>query len=137
MYKPKCLATLPNCIHKKKTFCCSELLMQDVRRFHQAFYASWSKIVQDQFILKHTSQQTPQRRGSSQNRRSGNGVAIPYFIHTKNKRMVQVCSKAFTSILGVSTFRVHNICKVFSTMVVNLLKSGEVNAKCIQKEKRK
>lgn len=90
-HKPKGLPSMPSCAHKKKTFYCKDVSMQDIRRFHQAFYSTYSKIVQDQFILKHTTQQIPQRRRSLQNKREGNNVTISYFINTKNKGMRQVC----------------------------------------------
>ncbi|BES90131.1 transposon protein [Nesidiocoris tenuis] len=108
-YKPAKLLTLPTCRHeKKKVLCCHTLKMQDIRRFHQAFYASHKKIDQDNFILKNTERISPRR--SSHGERSST-VSISYFIPLRNRGRVQVCAKAFLNILGVSKFRVQNISK--------------------------
>lgn len=101
-HKPRCLPTLPNCVHKKKTFCCNELSVQGVRRFYEAFYASYSKNVQDQFILNKLLKEGVYRKTKDR----ANVLQFPsLYIHTKNKRI--------TSILDVSTFHVQHICQVF------------------------
>ncbi|KAG8313844.1 U3 snoRNP protein, partial [Homalodisca vitripennis] len=64
----KKLPTLKRCNHdekKKSVFKCDTLNMQDVRKFHQAFYASCDKITQDAFLLKYISNETPTRPGPS------------------------------------------------------------------------
>lgn len=104
---------MPSCSHTKKGFLCSQLTHQDVRRFHQDFYNTSNKIQQDHFILKHTSQETPIKRRVRKNyeRQLSNdqrtsSITIKYFVKTRFKRMLQVCSKTFLGILNISKFRV-------------------------------
>lgn len=86
--------------------------MQDIRKFHEAFYRNASKIEQDNFILKHTSQCTPKRKRPLKGIRNDR-VAIYYFVKSARKGMVQVCSAAFQRILGISSYRIQNISKKF------------------------
>lgn len=111
---------MPSCSHTKKGFLCSQLTHQDVRRFHQDFYNTSNKIQQDHFILKHTSQETPIKRRVRKNyeRQLSNdqrtsSITIKYFVKTRFKRMLQVCSKTFLGILNISKFRVQNIGKTY------------------------
>lgn len=89
--------------------------MQDIRRFHQAFYSTSRKVVQDSFPLKYTVQNKPARTsrakiaGSSRKTTSNS-----YFIPTK-KGPVQVCAKSFLTILGVSKYRVQILCRTHLT----------------------
>lgn len=92
--------------------------MQDVRRFNQKFYAKADRLVQNNFILRHVTVETPKRKRS----RSGNvdsqgkQVTTKYYIpslrdgHVSN---VPVCKKMFIETLLVSRDRVQNICKKF------------------------
>lgn len=88
--------------------------MQDIRRFHEAFYSNKTKVDQDNFILKHTSQSKPKRQRSIKGTRSGNTVSVQYCIKTK-KGLVSVCNKAFVNILGISKFRVQRLNRNFLT----------------------
>lgn len=98
-------------MHKKQTFACPDLNMQDIRKFHSAFYACTSKTDQDKFILKHTSQTIPKRRRPTKGTRP-NAVVVSYFIKTRDG-LNPICSKAFLSILGISRFRVQNISRQY------------------------
>lgn len=109
-YKSKSLPRMPNCGHNTKTYKCSTLSMQDVRRFHQAFYQTSRKVLQDNFILKYTSQSTPQRSRAKIPSSSRKAVAIKYLFKTKSG-CVQVCSNTFLQILGISRDRVQRICR--------------------------
>nr|CAD7262480.1 unnamed protein product [Timema shepardi] len=64
--KPKSLPRRPDCTHRKKTFQCCDLPMQDIRRFHEAFYSNKDKVSQDNFILQYTVQHNPKRRRPSE-----------------------------------------------------------------------
>lgn len=99
------------CRHRKKTFLCSEMTMQDIRRFHEAFYSTNNKIIQDTFLLKYTSQKDPSRKRSSDKKGPPKNITISYFMKTKKQGVVQVCGKFFLSILGVSKARVQRVCK--------------------------
>ncbi|KAJ8883970.1 hypothetical protein PR048_015826 [Dryococelus australis] len=55
LHSSKFLPKLSTCAHDcKNSFKCKSLTIQDVRRFHQAFYKTSDKIEQDGFILMHT-----------------------------------------------------------------------------------
>lgn len=86
--------------------------MQDVRRFHQRFYSTCDKVTQDNFILKHTTQETP-KRNRVKNGKKKPQVMNTYFVATKSRGLVKVCSQTFLSILGISAFRVRHIGKLF------------------------
>lgn len=118
-YSPAGFPPRPTCNHKSsKAFQCSEVSMQDVRRFNQKFYAKADRLVQNNFILRHVTVETPKRKRS----RSGNvdsqgkQVTTKYYIpslrdgHVSN---VPVCKKMFIETLLVSRDRVQNICKKF------------------------
>lgn len=85
--------------------------MQDIRRFHESFYSNKDKVSQDNFILKYTSQDTPKRRRPSEKEGSQKDVTIAYFIKSRSLGLVQVCGSTFLQVLGISKFRVQNICK--------------------------
>ncbi|XP_030760290.1 uncharacterized protein LOC115885488 [Sitophilus oryzae] len=95
----------------KKKLKCNEIPMQDIRRFHQSFYSHEDKISHDNFILKYTSQVAPKRRRPSAKGGSQKAVTITYHIKTRCQGVVQICGNAFLAILGISKFRVQNICK--------------------------
>ena len=82
---------MPNCKHpkKQKAFACDRLRRQDVKRFHAAFYQTYNKVDQDNFLNKHTRSTKPARR-RKQGRESQ--VSIKYYINTKKKGFLQVTS---------------------------------------------
>lgn len=85
---PKGFPEMPVCRHgKKKIFSCEQLTMQDIRRFHQQFYANQTKSGQDSFILKHTEQGLPRRCKKD---KRATQVVIKYFIRTKNQSYMRV-----------------------------------------------
>lgn len=102
---------MPDCGHDSKTFRCSNIKPQDIRRFHQEFYRNSGKVAQDTFILTYTSQSTPQRTSRAKipgsSRKTCSNI---YFVKTLNGCQ-QVCAKAFLSILGISRYRVQNLCR--------------------------
>lgn len=109
--KPKGLPNKPACKHKKKNLRCNDVPMQDIRRFHEVFYSNKDKISQDNFILKYTVQVNPKRRRPSEKAGSQKGLTITYYIKSRSLGLVQVCGKTFLEVLGISKFRVQNICK--------------------------
>lgn len=93
-------------------------VMQDVRRFHQKFYADPNRLAQHNFILRHVTVETPKRRRSHE----GNDeyhrkqVTIKYFIPSlceNEVTNVPVCKNLFVNTLKISKDRVQNICKKF------------------------
>lgn len=89
--------------------------MQDVRRFHQAFYAECDKIKQDNIILKYSSGATPQRRRSTKKGSSSKSIAVKYYVKRTRQQsgssIVQVCQKTFLYILDISKDRVQRVNK--------------------------
>lgn len=88
--------------------------MQDIRKFHQAFYSDKNKQVQDSFILKYTHSESPKRvrpRGERKMfKESINKFFIPKCTDNKTK-LVNICRKSFRSILGINEKRVQRVCK--------------------------
>lgn len=72
-YCSKYLPKLPNCNHEHRSdLQCSQLNMQDIRKFHEHFYSKTvdctdMKVHQDNYVLKYTQSETPKR----ENRCSG------------------------------------------------------------------
>ncbi|KAJ8896867.1 hypothetical protein PR048_002213 [Dryococelus australis] len=101
-YKAKSLPRAPQCGHNTKSFKCSAIGIQDIRRFYQSFYNNSRKSLQDAFMLKYTSQSNPimtsrgKVPGSSRKKTTNS-----YFIQTK-QGPVKVCAKTFLEMLGVS-----------------------------------
>ncbi|CAH0405919.1 unnamed protein product [Chilo suppressalis] len=61
-YAAKHLPVKPTCKHKCKNLQCSEIPLQDVRKFHESFYQLKNKLKQDSFLLKHVKGIKTQRR---------------------------------------------------------------------------
>lgn len=94
---------------------CNDLNPQDIRKFHQAFFAKADKVYQDNFILKFIKVNTPQRRRRKVKNRAEAEFFTKYYIRTYTKpyKLVRVCQNAFKKILGVGTHRLRNIAKKF------------------------
>lgn len=98
----------------KKVMNCDKISMQDIRRFHQAFYAHTTKIDQDKFLLKHIVPEMPKReRPKGTERKRKPKIPLKYFVKTKNQNLVRVCSVFFQGVLKVSAFRVQRISKCY------------------------
>lgn len=89
--------------------------MQDVRRFHQAFYSDSNKVSQDSLLLKYCTGEVPKRERIKVEGSSRKGIAIKYHVKTfrqmKGATIIQVCQQSFLSILGVSKSRVQRVVK--------------------------
>ena len=89
-YAAKALPTKPTCKHKKQNALeCIKLEMQDIRRFHEQFYENKTKMQQDEFILRYTTQEQPQRSRAEKEGSSRKGMTVRYFVRvrTGNKRI--------------------------------------------------
>lgn len=115
LYTSKTLPTLPQCIHSDNVFKCKDITMQDVRKFHKGFYATKNKVDQDNYILKYTVSESPKRkRVAVENRKQTTENWNKYLIpHTKSGQtsLVQVCKRAYCSILNISEKRAQRVCK--------------------------
>lgn len=102
---------MPSCGHNSQTFHCHRIQPQDIRRFHQSFYANEGKVAQDAFLLKYTSQNKPQRTSRAKVPGSSRKMCVnSYFVKTR-EGCKQVCAKTFLTILGISRYRVQNLCR--------------------------
>lgn len=115
-YASKSLPRHPTCCHGVKTkFKCSTLSMQDIRRFHQNFYATSDKITQDHYILRYVINNVPKRSRPRTQHGSRKTVTVTYYMprlsQASGRVLVHVCQKAFLDTLGVSKFRVQRLCK--------------------------
>ena len=114
----KSLPKKPICNHPPRFgFKCSELGMQDIRKFHQLFYESHNKICQDQFILRFVTLEPPKRKrprsGTTKNKSKGVTMRyyMPTFNHGKRQLLQQVCQNTFASVLNISKFRIQRLGK--------------------------
>lgn len=115
LYTSKALPKLPQCNHSDSVFKCTELTTQDIRKFHKGFYETKNKVDQDNYILKYTVSETPKCKKVSEEQRkqtieNWNKYLVP---HTKlgQTALVQVCQKAYSSILGINPKRAQRVCK--------------------------
>lgn len=113
-HMPKGLPVIPKCVHgnAKQGFKCNELTVQDYSKFHRNFYSTSDKVTQDTFLLKYCTAQTPKKEGKKKTQ------TICYFIpkheNLRGKhrvKLIKVCQKAITTILGISKDRIQRICK--------------------------
>lgn len=73
---------MPICSHKKGPYKCSELGMQDIRRANQTFYAKPDRQIQNEYMLKFVTVETPHRRRHSHGL-TEKQVTIKYFLNKK------------------------------------------------------
>lgn len=107
-YSPKGLPDAPTCGHRGKKNC-SLLTMQDINRFHSAFYSVKSKASQDAFILKYCSVEQPKRTRPGDGSRSAKGVSYQYCIETTAGNKLEVCRNSFINVLGITKHRVEGV----------------------------
>lgn len=105
------------CNHKKKNLKCNELTVQDVRKFHAAYYAKKEKRHQDNFILKYLKTKVParRRRKVGQRKKSETFTAMYIKTFTKPYRLLRVCQAIFLMILNIGVHRLRRISKNFLT----------------------
>nr|CAD7403129.1 unnamed protein product [Timema poppensis] len=96
IHKSRSLPRIPKSGHNTKSFKCSTIGMQDIRRFHQAFYDNSTK-------------SEPKRTSRAKSANSAQKTSTnKYYIKTK-QGPIQICAQAFLSILGISKYRVQNL----------------------------
>lgn len=100
------------CGNSKQGYKCNKLTVQDFSKFHRNFYATSDKVTQDTFLLKYCTPQTPKKAGKRKSQ------TICYFIPKhenlagrRRVKLIKVCQKAMTTILGISRDRIQRICK--------------------------
>lgn len=83
--------------------------MQDINRFHSAFYSVKSKTSQDAFLLKYCSTDPPKRNRPGDGSRSTKSVSYQYFIETVAGNRIEVCRQTFIGVLGITKHRVEGV----------------------------
>lgn len=95
------------CRHKK-AFQCNSLTMNDIIKFHTAFYKIASKQAQDTLILKYTKSIPTKRKRSRTNTHSPKTFTTKFYIPL-NKKPVLVCQKVFLNYLNIKKHRVQTV----------------------------
>lgn len=99
--------------------------MQEIRRFHQRYYAKTERLSQQNFILRHVTVETPARRRprNGHEERQSKEVTTKYFMPCLRKESVinvPVCKTLFFSnTLGVKDGRLEKLCRDFFKLVMN------------------
>lgn len=89
--------------------------MKEVKDFHEAFYATKNKLLQDSFILKHCSVDVCKRRRPKNETREAKVTHVKCFVRNySSKENVPVCQSSFLKILQVTKHRVAHIMKSFT-----------------------
>lgn len=87
--------------------------MQDINRFHKAFYSGKSKSSQDAFLLKYCATDTPKRKRPRNGVRGEKTVSFDYFVENMAGNKIEVCRQAFLGILGITKHRVIGVFQRF------------------------
>lgn len=89
--------------------------MQDVRRNNQNFYKEPDRQVQNTFLLKYVTVETPSRKRSRSNS-FDKSVTTKYYLPKKREGRtvnVHVCKQMFLEVFQIGRSRLQNICKRF------------------------
>lgn len=87
--------------------------MQDINRFHSAFYSEKSKTSQDTFLLKYCSTDKTKRNRPGDGSRSTKSVSYQYCIETMAGNRISVCRQTFLGVLGITKHTVEGVFKRF------------------------
>lgn len=107
------MPVFPTCGHRGKRKNCSLLRMEDLKRFHAAFYAVRSKVAQDMFLLKYCSADAPERHRPENGQRGKKTITFSYFIENTAGNKVEVCRDTFLNVLEITKHRVQGVYKRF------------------------
>ncbi|KAJ8870757.1 hypothetical protein PR048_027056 [Dryococelus australis] len=108
-YRSKGFPVMPSCGHETKaSFQCHQLLMQDVRKIHQKYYANADLESKENYILQHVAVSSvkishlPEGQSRRQLPRQRQGIT----------GHVKVCRKAFLAGINQSRDRVQRLCQL-------------------------
>nr|CAI5837443.1 unnamed protein product [Callosobruchus analis] len=79
--------------------------MNDIKHFHQKFYASKKKADQDAFILSYCSGTTPARRRTGSGLNKSKTISLSFKVRKRDGKLVKVCREAFLGIIGLKKDR--------------------------------
>lgn len=93
---------------------CLKFSMEDIHRNEDLLFANDTKISQDMFLsrLVSPSQAERQRVVDKEQRKKQRNLSVYYHLFLERKA-VPVCQKMFVGVLGVSKFRILNLCEKF------------------------
>lgn len=83
--------------------------MADMGSFHKQFYEIKDKVYQDNFVLKYTSAQAPQRRRVRVGTGRQKQMSIRYSVRKVSGESVRVCKDAFMKILHINKTRLNGV----------------------------
>ncbi|XP_072377223.1 uncharacterized protein [Diabrotica undecimpunctata] len=107
-YSSKGLPDASSCGHRGKKNC-SLLKMQDINRFHSAFYSEKTKSSRDALILKYCTAEQPKRTRPGDGSRHTKGVTYQYCIETTAGNRLEICRNTFINVLGITKHRVEGV----------------------------
>lgn len=104
------------CSHKhkeSKTCKVTHLNENDIKQFVDKLYSKKSKVEQDNFLINYMIAREPKRR-RPRTEDPRNRLQTEYFIRKSNGQLLCVCAQTFSSITGISRYRINSISKSFS-----------------------
>lgn len=114
-YGPPGPPEYPRCGHLTKSYKCKKLTMKDIKEFHQNFYSTRDKNLQDAFIIKHVTVTTIKRARPTKHSTSIKKVSTNFYIRVSGteKFCLRVCQQTFVNVLQISRKRVQTLAKKF------------------------
>lgn len=90
---------------------CLNFSMEDIQQNKDLFFANETKLLQDMYITRLVSPHQAERRRVVEKKKQRN-LSLNYHLCLERKA-VCICQKIFASVLGVSKFRVLNLCEKY------------------------
>ncbi|CAG9830005.1 unnamed protein product [Diabrotica balteata] len=107
-----------SCGHRGKKNC-SLLKMQEINRFHSAFYSEKTKASQDAFIPTNCAAKQPNGTRSGDGSRHTKGVTYQYCIETTAENRLEICRNTFINVLEITKHRVKGVGLLTSISIIN------------------
>lgn len=116
-YDPRGPPAYPSCDHFNKSYKCRKLRMRDIKEFHQNFYSTREKNVQDAFIIKHVKVKSAKRPRNIKRPTSTKKVSTNFYIRVSSTDAfcLRVCQQTFIEVLQISRKRVQSLARKFLT----------------------
>nr|CAI5839120.1 unnamed protein product [Callosobruchus analis] len=106
-YHQTMLPEYPVCRHQTTSYQCGSLSMEDIKLFHQTFYANTSKIAQDTFILKYATVKKHYCRGRSLRQYVSSDLSVKkLWIFYNNKYPEAQCKESYFRFIFNTKFNI-------------------------------
>jgi hypothetical protein len=105
------------CKHKhNETKSCKVRLLnkEDIDDFYSKLYSNRFKVEQDNFLMKYIMVVDPKRHRPRKKNNPRSRLLTQYFIRKKSGQMLRVCAESFSTLTGVSRFRLNGLSKHLS-----------------------